>query len=434
MNRASFNNLVAGGFLLAFLILAVGTTLVLAGFREGLVQRTNYIVRFTLADGAEGLDVGSNVKVGGRKSGKVKALEFVRDPQTDVISGVDVTVAIDKEIKLYRNARVYLQLPLLGSQSQINIPSTGNPATLTLASGENAVVEAGERIAGRLAPPAFLSQAGYGEEQADQVRLILNKGAAVATRLERVAASAESQLDKAMPAAAEVVADIRAMTGDFRKSVSKLTPALDTIIANVTEAVAMLSGGVADAKAVIGSVKKSVDVVLPRVEKISGDVAEVTERAKTAILSQVEETLAAGKKAVEDFGAVGAKFRALVDELTPDVRTTMANLRLGSDQMKLALIEVRRNPWRVLYQPSKKEFQEEVLFDAARTYASAVSNLRAASEALEQSLAGARGSGQPLPTEAIKAIQDRIDAAFAEYRAAEKKFLERFMGEGSGSR
>ncbi|MBX9735917.1 MAG: hypothetical protein K2X32_03240 [Phycisphaerales bacterium] len=426
-NRASWNNLLAGTFMLAFLVIGIAVTLVLAGLREGVTQRATYTVRFNLSDGAEGLEPGSMVKVGGRKAGKVSDLKFYRPPGSSVIAAVDVVIAIDKDVTLYRNARVYLQLPLLGSQSQINIPSTGDPALLALKDGDDGVIRPGSLVDGKLAPPAFLAQAGYGEEQSDELRLILKRGAEISDRLAKLTRRAEGELDTMLPTINQTLADLRAITGEFRNGVGKWIPVVEAALADIRGATSEALLGVQDARDVAKQIRGATGGLIKRVDSIARNVDELAQKANTELYNKVQTALTTGNTALEEFARVGAKASALTDELTPELRLSMANARLASDQLKLALIEVRRNPWRLLYQPGKREFQEELLFDSARAYASAVSNLRGASASLEQSLAAANGLNRSVDAETLNAIQSRIKDAFEEYRKAEKSFLDQLI-------
>ncbi len=426
-NRATWNNLLAGTFMLTFLVVGVMVTLVLAGMREGVTQRSSYTVRFNLSDGAEGLEAGSLVKVGGRRSGKVTSLGFYRPPGSSVIAAIDVIIGIDKDVTLYRNARVYLQLPLLGSQSQINIPSTGDPGTLALKEGDSGVVSPGSLVEGRLSPPAFLAQAGYGEEQSDELRIILRRGAEISDRLAKLTQRAEGELDTIMPTINQTLTDLRAITAEFRAGISKWLPMIEAAIADVRGATGEALLGVQDARDVAKQFRNATGGVIKRVDSIAKNIDELAQKANTELYAKVQSTLTSGSTALDEFSKIGVKASSLMDELTPELRISMANARLASDQLKLALTEVRRNPWRLLYQPGKKELQEELLFDAARTYASAVSNLRGASASLEQSLAAANAQQRGVDAAMLKSIQSRIEEAFNEYRKAETKFLDQLI-------
>jgi len=55
-------------------------------------------------------------------------------------------------------------------------------------------------------------------------------------------------------------------------------------------------------------------------------------------------------------------------------------------QLKLASIEVRHSPWKLLYQPKPGEVAHENLYDAARSFAIATDDLRSVSEGLKASV------------------------------------------------
>ena len=44
-----------------------------------------------------------------------------------------------------------------------------------------------------------------------------------------------------------------------------------------------------------------------------------------------------------------------------------------------AMIEIRRSPWKVLYRPTEKELENELLYEATRSFAVAAADMKAAS-------------------------------------------------------
>jgi ABC-type transporter Mla subunit MlaD len=121
--RGPKNNVLAGLFLISGLALALAIFFILSDAWERLTIPTNrYHVRFTLADGADGLIKGAPVKVGGERVGQVVGWKFITTPDGRP-EGVDVEVQVRAEITLYEDARAMLMLPLLGSNSSINSPT-----------------------------------------------------------------------------------------------------------------------------------------------------------------------------------------------------------------------------------------------------------------------------------------------------------------------
>src|SRR5436190_19532144 len=80
IRRGPRNNVLAGIFLLASLALAIAIIFVLSNIWDRLTVPTNrYHVLFSLLEGAEGLDKGAYVKIGGERVGRVVGWEVTRD-------------------------------------------------------------------------------------------------------------------------------------------------------------------------------------------------------------------------------------------------------------------------------------------------------------------------------------------------------------------
>ncbi|MFI4871167.1 MAG: hypothetical protein ACIARQ_05090, partial [Phycisphaerales bacterium JB061] len=104
----------------------------------------------------------------------------------------------------------------------------------------------------------------------------------------------------------------------------------------------------------------------------------------------------------------------------PGILRTLANARLASDQLRLATIEIRRNPWKLLARPDTKELREELFYDAARVYATAASDLQDAGASLEAILARPGGADE----DEIRALTEELKSAMARYKQAEAGLLE----------
>lgn len=434
LRRTSKNNVLAGLFFLFSLALALGVFFLLSSAWERITVRTNrYIVAFTLADGAEGLDKDAFVKIGGEKVGSVSAWSFSKDKTTGHIIGVDVEIEVRAEIDLYENAVAYLNLPLLGSSSSINFPSVGDPLTVIAPQGNNPLLQPGERIAGRLAPPSFLAQAGYGPEQTKQVQSIITNAEETTARLNRMTRQVEEQIDPMLGEVAMILADGKAISGDARESIQQwratIAAALERLNAateRVIELLASAQAGVEETRGVVASVQGAVDENREKISRALSNVEELTERAKTDAYAAVMEMLENGKGATEDFAAASERLRVLVGRRATDLETTIANARLASDQLKLTMIEVRQAPWKILAKPEgRKDLENELLYDTVRAYATAVSDLRAAAASLESMTEG-NGRGGELDRRTIDDINQAIRDSFQRYQQAEGEFLKKW--------
>ena len=147
----------------------------------------------------------------------------------------------------------------------------------------------------------------------------------------------------------------------------------------------------------------------------------------TQTVDKFNTALDEARTALDEFTNAATSTGALVKEQSPNLRRAMANARLMSDQLKLAAIEIRNQPWRLLYTPTPKESEATVLYDATRAYADAVSDLRAASEALESSMADAPGGEAAVDRATIEELTGRLREAFGNYRSAEDHLMDKLV-------
>ncbi len=430
--RNASNNLLAGAFVIVGVVGFVLIVMTLSGISAWISSRTPYTVRFTLRDGATGLKQGSLVRVGGQQAGTVKSVAFVIDPVSGAPQFIDVIVGVDASIKLFSDAVVQLELPLLGSVSWINIPAVGTP--------ERGVLAPGATVPGQLAPPAFLTQAGYGDAQRSQVQQMISGGAKLVDDGQKLVADLQREAGPLIKQAGDVASEVRQVSGDVRQKITDWTPRIDRTLesverftADINTSRAQLDDGLKVARDLVQDVRSIVGDNRPRVESILKNADELVTRASTELYAQVQGVLEDGRTGLRAFADTGQRANALLAEAGPELRLTFANARLSSDQLKLLMAEVRRNPWRLLYQPGKKELEQELLYESTRSYAEAVSQLRGVSSSLEAASAAAAQGGQTDPAAAgrISALRDELQRSFERYREAEQALYARLLGTGA---
>jgi hypothetical protein len=155
------------------------------------------------------------------------------------------------------------------------------------------------------------------------------------------------------------------------------------------------------------------------------------ESLRTDTKPTIDAMLVDARSAMESTRKAVERADALLAESSPSLRRTVANARLASDQLKFTLEEVRRSPWRLLYRPDTRELEFELLYDSARIYASAVSDLRDASAALEEASASANATGSTLSGRRAEDLNAELTRAFESYRAAERAFLDLIIERGA---
>lgn len=411
------NNLLAGLFVILGLILAVVVAVLVSGAQKYLVPTHPYAIRFSLADGAAGLKVGSIVNVGGQPVGRVTALDFQRPAPEAMPSAILVRIVINRSVPIAADALAYLEKPLLGSMSAINIINgpTG-PSTALLAPGST--------MQGMIAPPAFLAQAGFGPEQARQVQTLFARAADVVERVDRMSTRIETELEPVLASVRSATDDVADVTRRVRERTPEWTSRVDSVLAQADQLAQ-------DARQSIADLRAAVDANRPALDRAMENIETITRRVRDESVGKLNDALDSGAQGVAEFRSALGDISALIREQEPNVRRALANFRLASDQIKLTSLEVRRSPWRLLYQPRTRELESELFYDAARAYAEAVSDLRATSEALESSL-GAAGPGSPaarmgLDRVPIEQLKQRLAAAFERYEQAEKVLLDRII-------
>jgi ABC-type transporter Mla subunit MlaD len=370
-------------------------------------------VRFSVGDGATGLERGSRVLVGGQPVGAVDGLEFQFDSEGRA-TFVDVDVRVIRRIRFRQGSIAYLVSPLLGGSGIINFRSTGDGAEL----GPTDIIE------GRISPPTMLAQAGYGEEQKAQVQNII-----------RNINEASEKINTFMDDARVVSTDVRAKWPDWSARLDSITKNTDEmmakgpgIAASIEERLEKLKEIVALAKDYLTENRQNVKDGIQSFRNIGAEGETFMARLNGELSDKAAGFLDAGKATLADGRAAIESVRSILDTETPNIRRIMANFRLASDQLTATTGEIRRSPWRLLYRPDTRELDYELLYDSARAYAAAISDLRSASETLK-SVGGAGGDAAK-----AGALVEELDRAFGRYRDAEAEFLRQLSARGEAGK
>ncbi|QYK48663.1 MAG: hypothetical protein KF838_02145 [Phycisphaeraceae bacterium] len=427
--KKTINSVLAGSFLVGAVVLAVFISFMLSDAE--FTRTSEYEFRFPLKQGAPGIEPGSFVMVGGQKVGRVTDVEFLEDqPGSGVPTGVRVFARIRASIVIYENALVYIERPILGALSSINIASVGSPDVVPIQGGTPRL-EPGEWITGKTAS-ALMAQAGLPPEGFAglfaKFEELTDKTTAI---VDDIRPSIKPNVEKLN----ETIENVREMTASTRERLPVWRGQMDTIFANSEAASERFPELMDKADLVIGDVQASAKTVNDLIEanapKISGiidDVAETTRHVREQSLADLDATFSKAKASIDSFGEAVRHLDTLARQETPNIRRMFANGRLASDQLKLLTTELRAQPWRALIRPSTKELEQQLVYDAARAYADAVSDLRAASETLEIMSVSPSGQPQdPARKELLETLLSELKSAFEEYKRAESQLLEQMI-------
>ena len=131
------------------------------------------------------------------------------------------------------------------------------------------------------------------------------------------------------------------------------------------------------------------------------------------------------KDILRDLRDIAADSKALVALNKGEVAQTLQNFRETSEHLKATAKEVRRAPWRLLARPDKQEVESLNLYDAARAFASAATDLDALADTL-QSMIEAKEKGVQLDPETLQAMLKRLEETFTRYEDAETALWQEF--------
>jgi len=422
-------NLLAGGFLLGGVALAVVISFVLADI--SLSSTRQYFIDFSLEDGATGLSPDAAVRVGGQQVGKVAHVAIVKDKKESY--RIQVEVSIRPDIELYEDAWAYLEVPLLGTSSTINIPYVGTGSEVVSPQGGSPRLQAGEHLQGSIAPPTFLANAGFGPTQRDQIQRML---ADAQVSIEDLRKAIETIRPRIVPVADDVqatVASARRSAEGFEQDATQWRSDISTTLSNAKDFSDRLESLDDEAKltlndaremirsgqAVIENNRDRIDNILASTETAAAGIRDDWIPKGSALLDQA-------RSGVDRYTSVGKKVDTLLTDQTPSIEQTLANIRIASDQIKFLAIEARAQPWRLLHRPDTKELNNQLLYDAARSYAMAVGDLRATSQSLDALVHESAIRGE-VDLDELAAMRKKLSQAFATYSAKESELLDRMI-------
>jgi len=454
--RSNRQYILAGSWLLLGVVVAVVIFAIVGNQLDRLQSRSIYRVEFPLTDGAAGLKPGSVVRVGGQDTGRVEAIAF-DDPAFPTVVRVDfslptaMTLYVDPVLEPAtavtvrgtprivpdgyeprgRPMDLRLEQPILGSSSTINFVSVGWPKldrSNVLAGAET--MKPGKALRGFLAP-SLLSQAGLDKSEIDKLKSAFSDIQAVTSKVNTDYDRVREDVVEALKKARTAIERIEKMTADnepdIRAAIKSAPAAVDNFNATMENARRLT----ADVEKTWPEWKEYVRSSLADGQKFIATLNPET----GALYTRITETLAEGRSGLAAFNKAASnaddlltRAKGTIAESEPEVRQILASLRLASDQLKLTLAEVRRNPWKMLYQPNRKELQQDLLYMSSRNYADAVSDLRAVATSLDAVSAAAK-AGAPVNADRIGALQDELRTAFDKYQAAESELLNRLVKE-----
>lgn len=427
---------------LAFAALFLGTVL----FLYPLFQEPGraLTVIFPHESGMAPLKEGSAVKLGGSINvGRVTAV------RTDVrenprMPGHETTVfvvdtEIDPTLQIHGNCRITTDQPAIGGSGYLTILHLGTPDVpleqpiigLPPQSLSAAVGELSRRVLGeggllehvdRALDPAADGSAMY------KVVTILDDLNAISHELRaQMSPSQEAALLRKLHG---VVEDVSATTsalrteladGDNEALLAKVHLAVDQLGRALSEATAMLEEDrpiVRDALTSVANAARAIDT------EIIGRLREELDRNRAdSAISKVHAAMDSVDRSLDDLNTITSTSERLLVVSRPQLETTLQNFQGMSEQLRLASQEVLLNPSKLIWGPGGHRSEQMLVFQAARSFAEAASELDHASSRLAGLLETLPQDGTPSPVEQdeLRAIHDAVRASFQRFEQAETK-------------
>lgn len=415
------NNVRAGLFTISAILLFFATMVVLnGGWLASILGSFNrYVVRFDLADGVSGLNVGSQIRVGGLVRGSVTGIELVGFTEGRKPTAL-VDFEVDDEIELWTNAVAIRTASILGGGSWINISTVGGADLVTAApaakNGSTAerLPTDGSGILDATPGDGLLTTIVGGRNAATTRQILTNVSSLTDFVDSRVKPVFDDQIEPTL-------ADARSVVGDVRRDYGTWSANVDRTLGNIESASTDLQTSMGDAKTAMKDVRTDLRLISELVQRNLGRVDEavanleiitengvaITRRIKDDTLARVDEALDSGVEAIDDASTILKTIDVQLTAAMPSVRAILQDAMVAAGELKLATIEIRRSPWRILYKPSPTELANENLFSAARDFTIAAGEARVAAQSFQA---------------VIEAHPDRLDAD-PELQASVERFL-----------
>jgi len=326
---------IKAGILIVVALVILGVMIYLvSNIGEMITVKKPLIVRFSQVGG---INKGAPVRYAGVKVGHVVDIRTYVEPGK---SHVDLICRIHKDLTITKN-----DLAIIGTQL------TGD-VWVDISPGEGEPLAEGEPLIGK---PGYTPI----EIQAKLVRTI--KGL-------------EEFITEERPRISEAISDIQKTA----KSLSETSRKMKEYVQNDLKAILASAGETVEkAKTILEESEEPLKGTLQNLEASSEQAKEIVSGNRQKIegvIESLQKTSENIKRASETFDRVASRALSVIESNRADIRQTVLHLRDIAANFKMASEDLRRNPWKLTYRPSKRERKD------LETYELAVEVSRSASE------------------------------------------------------
>ena len=392
MLRKQHSELIAGLFVLLSLATVLGIVLWLGAsdFFKKTSQRAVFYVEEK--SGSTGLSVGNAAQIADLVIGKIAEIRI--DPASSrAFYYVNIS---DGSVKIHSDAAARASVGLVG-QGKLVITSRGSDGK-PLADEANPVP-----ISGGL----------------DQAMANITT---VSEELVTIARTVQKELDAAQSTA--VMAKVHAMMDELKKAALNITGVSDNI-AMETDAkkpgsmLAKIHASADDINAITSDARPKLQKTLTAIENAAVMIEGYTRKDVGEMLAGLREVNTKVQKIATDFTQVSEQAKLVMTVNRERIDEIVDNMSQVSDDLKATMKEVRRNPWRLLYRPDQKELKSQNIYDAARAYNTAASQLEEAVGKLS-TLSKSNPNGIPSSDPQLDHIRKDLQDSVGNFNKAEQ--------------
>ncbi|MCE9619472.1 MAG: hypothetical protein K8R92_06150 [Planctomycetes bacterium] len=407
------NNLRAGIFVLtvAAVALAVGFVLLKVDF---LHKTQSLVLRFDTAEGVSGLSRGSEVKVGGLTVGRVLSITPVIDTKNGNLTSIDVVIELAAEIPVHwsatapegTNAEAIRVGSLVGSTAIINFNTLGQSPSPILKDGEMLMATHGSGMLTTLVGPA----------NAVRTNEIIKGLAVTANWLKTIPEEYRTRVVPTLQNLATTTANFNQDYETWRKPIGETLQNAQSFTGNADQILK-------DNKGKINQVVDSTVATMGDAAATMKDARQIAAEVRAKSLPALQKLLDQGADAAGTLAGTLDQIEQQLPQRLTDLRDFMLDAREVAGQFKLAAIEVRRSPWKLLYQPKPGEMAHENLYNATRAFALATADLKTASASLQAVLA--QDASKFNSDEAFrKEVREQVLESLEKYDAAQRQLFD----------
>jgi ABC-type transporter Mla subunit MlaD len=198
---------------------------------------------------------------------------------------------------------------------------------------------------------------------------------------------------------------------------AKFHQTLDTLNAGLHTVVTVLNENHESINATIAHIRATSEVLE---RQIAARIARQLDPAEAAgLLAKVHVAIDRLGVSLQDANAITAATRETVVLNREQLNRMITNMKVTSDHLKAASKEIRRNPWRLFYQPTMQEAAEANVFDTARAFAEAATRLDDAMGRL-QAISNAPSSAPAGADNQLAEILEQLKQTFSQFTKVEQ--------------